>query len=47
MPHGDQKQVQQKLLKQEQQNLEKQRESLGAELSPLRAKQKELKAELR
>jgi len=45
MPHGDQKQVQQKLLKQEQQDLEKQRESLGAELSPLRAKQKELKAQ--
>ena len=45
MPHGDQKEVQQKLLKQEQQRLEKQREELSAKLDPLRARQKELKSQ--
>ena len=45
MPHGDQKEVQQKLLKQEQQRLEKQRDELSAKLDPLRARQKELKSQ--
>ena len=45
MPHGDQKEVQQKLLKQEQQRLEKQRDELSAKLGPLRTKQKELKSQ--
>ncbi len=43
MPHGNQMQVQQKILKQEQQVLEKKRDSLSAALTPLREKQKELK----
>ena len=45
MPYGDQKEVQQKLLKQEQQRLEKQRDELSAKLGPLRTQQKELKSQ--
>ena len=45
MPHGNQKEVQQKLLRQEQQRLEEQRDELSAKLDPLRARQKELKSQ--